>query len=203
MATLTYQEFTEACLEFLSISQKIGDCWKASGDTYIDGNFFLSKKACVSTVQTKASADVLMLGEEITDEHLDPSSLGSNCVNIIVSEYHIVFSLSHSVPVLYFNVFDASGNLLTLEEIMDRVPALYSEQIIFNKWQSLTQQEHPVLGRPFFQLHPCKTSSVMSHLLSGINDLTNLKGWRYIASWLSMFAPVVGLHIPLSYFSDV
>lgn len=213
MACITYKEFTDACLEFITISQKLGDSWKANGDVEVEGSFFLSKKQCISKVP-KIEDDIAnilqqMEGLEVeTENHhelsepYDPSSLGNAPQNdFVICEYHIVYSLSHSVPTLYFSACYASGSSLKLEEVWDRVPSLFSEQILNKKWESLTQVEHPVLGSPFFQLHPCNTMILMSKLKGKDENSSKLQGWKYIASWLSMFGPIVGLDISLSYFT--
>ncbi|KAM6035623.1 ubiquitin-like-conjugating enzyme ATG10 isoform 3-T4 [Theristicus caerulescens] len=58
-------------------------------------------------------------------------------------------------------------------------------------------EEHPLLGQPYFVLHPCRTNEFMSSILTSSrkqNRQTN-----YIILWLSTVGPVVGLNLPLSY----
>ncbi|CAH6787507.1 Atg10 [Phodopus roborovskii] len=57
--------------------------------------------------------------------------------------------------------------------------------------------EHPILGQPFFVLHPCKTNEFMTAVLKNPQE-TN-RNVNYITSWLSIVGPVVGLNLPLSY----
>ncbi|KAG9353571.1 hypothetical protein JZ751_011690 [Albula glossodonta] len=59
------------------------------------------------------------------------------------------------------------------------------------------QQEHPLIGQPFFFLHPCRTADFMRPLLQ-VAHAENRK-LNYIVSWLSVVGPVVGLDVPLSY----
>lgn len=54
---------------------------------------------------------------------------------------------------------------------------------------SISQQEHPILGLPFYYIHPCDTASLMSQV-----DLSNIN--YYIMSWLSFFGPLIGLYLP-------
>lgn len=47
------------------------------------------------------------------------------------------------------------------------IPLRKKEMIPCFDWQThpLPAQEHPILGQPFYQLHPCRTAAVMSQLL--------------------------------------
>ena len=71
-------------------------------------------------------------------------------------------------------------------------------------------QEHPVLGTPFWFIHPCETASLVeswgavkiysiprldtddSHSGNGIISLQN-----YLQIWLGMMGGTVGLHLPV------
>lgn len=218
MGTISYEEFTSGCLEFLKLSQELEDGWEAKGDAQKEGNFYLIKleriedvsQDCLLPCDKDDSGKVMDMKDSLEalgiteDEDLcppDPSTISSVCSKGIVTyEYHITYSLSYSVPVLFFNAYYHSGKLLTLEEMWKRVDLQHSEQILHRKWESLTQQEHPVLGRPFYQLHPCNTSKLMSEFNKGCKDLTTFKGQRYITSWLSTFGQVIGLKLPICYF---
>lgn len=79
----------------------------------------------------------------------------------------------------------------------------------------VTQQDHPVLARPFFCVHPCKTAELMTVVmqaaanakssaslcvaehkgssLAGGADVTDV----YLISWLSLLGPAVGLTVPI------
>ncbi|MEE6458710.1 hypothetical protein FKM82_000397 [Ascaphus truei] len=59
-------------------------------------------------------------------------------------------------------------------------------------------EEHPILGQPFFILHPCRTNEFMT----SVQGTTGRKG-NYITSWLSTVGPVVGLTLPLSYGKNI
>ncbi|XP_071118274.1 ubiquitin-like-conjugating enzyme ATG10 [Haliotis cracherodii] len=120
-----------------------------------------------------------------------PSSSSSS--SVCQFEYHIVYSASYGVPVLYFNAYTQDGRLLSLDAVWNNVPQHYQDRFQHERWTILTQQEHPILGRPFFQLHPCHTADLMSKL-----DPHSCSR-NYLLSWLSAVGPVVGLKIPLSY----
>ncbi|XP_063138639.1 ubiquitin-like-conjugating enzyme ATG10 isoform X9 [Rattus norvegicus] len=61
----------------------------------------------------------------------------------------------------------------------------------------LPTEEHPILGQPFFVLHPCKTNEFMTAVLKNSQKIN--RNVNYITSWLSIVGPVVGLNLPLSY----
>ncbi|XP_071478768.1 ubiquitin-like-conjugating enzyme ATG10 [Diadema antillarum] len=109
-------------------------------------------------------------------------------------EYHILYSQSYSVPVLYFTASKSDGRLLSLDEVWQMVPPAYQERLRHERWTFITQQEHPYLGRPFFQLHPCHTTDLMGAVLSPGSMSGN-----YVVTWLSSVGPVVGLHLPLQF----
>ncbi|XP_047493106.1 ubiquitin-like-conjugating enzyme ATG10 isoform X1 [Penaeus chinensis] len=219
MGTISYEEFTGSCLEFLKLSQELQDGWEAKGDALQEGNFYLMKLERVEDVlqdslpprekcsgdkdgNTKDNIETIDIMEDNDDLWPeDPSVIHNVCLKTIITyEYHITYSISYSVPVLFFNAYNHSGKLLTLEDMWRRVSPQHSKQILHQKWESLTQQEHPVLGRPFYQLHPCNTAKLMAEFSKNRKDLDTLKGLRYMISWLSTFGQVVGLKLPISYF---
>ncbi|XP_069887263.1 ubiquitin-like-conjugating enzyme ATG10 isoform X6 [Dipodomys merriami] len=61
----------------------------------------------------------------------------------------------------------------------------------------LPMEEHPILGQPFFVLHPCKTNEFMTPVLKNSQKIN--RNVNYITSWLSIVGPVIGLNLPLSY----
>ena len=83
---------------------------------------------------------------------------------------------------------------------------------------SITQVEHPVYGIPYYMLHPCETASLMQTCLlsegrkggdfhgrgtlpaaasSAASAAVCGDSPQYLVLWLSLSAPVVGLHVPL------
>uniref|UniRef100_A0A336M593 Ubiquitin-like-conjugating enzyme ATG10 n=1 Tax=Culicoides sonorensis TaxID=179676 RepID=A0A336M593_CULSO len=107
-------------------------------------------------------------------------------------EYHILYSLSYSVPVIYFNVIKIdTGQLLTLEEF---------KEIFVNKndldatksdlYTVLTQMEHPLKFRPFLVLHPCKTEEVLSNFPDSRNK---------VLTFISLYGPFIFLNLELDY----
>ena len=65
---------------------------------------------------------------------------------VLSVEYHIIYSISYQVPVLYLRVFDESGRIFTdpdkvLEILSNPAQVDHLRSI---KWEALTQQPHPV-----------------------------------------------------------
>lgn len=136
--------------------------------------------------------------------------------NIYTLEHHIVYSPSYQVPVLYFNVYDSSksfvllyflpllsslstkrekgGSVLPWEQV-DRFlrvarGSLSSQQAI------ISQTEHPILGLPFFYIHPCETQRLLKTL--AIQQLTTS---NFIKVWLSFIGPEAFCNISFRLFS--
>ncbi|KAK4302972.1 hypothetical protein Pmani_024999 [Petrolisthes manimaculis] len=214
MACMTYEEFVASCRVLLQVSKELGDSWVMCHSASDSSTIYLSKTQCfkadmptpiseLTAEKSESPDEIEKLIEDFTQEPEppDPSSVSNSTPGYIITyEYHIVYSLSHSVPALYFNAWYASGKLLTLQEIWERVSNQFCEQIADNKWNSLTQTEHPVLGRPFFQLHPCRTAELMN-IVCCESEQTPKDVKKYLISWLSMFGPVVGLEVPITYYN--
>uniref|UniRef100_A0A5F9DK40 Ubiquitin-like-conjugating enzyme ATG10 n=1 Tax=Oryctolagus cuniculus TaxID=9986 RepID=A0A5F9DK40_RABIT len=116
---------------------------------------------------------------------------------VIRYEYHVLYSCSFQVPVLYFRASFLDGRPLTLEDIWEGVHECYRTRLLQGPWDTITQQEHPILGQPFFVLHPCKTNEFMTPVLKNPQKIN--RNVNYVTSWLSVVGPVVGLNLPLSY----
>jgi len=131
--------------------------------------------------------EIYALKKSVTDEGLH-------------TEHHITYSPSYKVPVIYFRIYDAGGQLITdpkvvLETLMCISPSSGSslESVSASRLEALTLMPHPFNQTPYFQIHPCKTSEWMANCQSN----------NYIATWLSHLAPIVGLPgLPNQYFQD-
>jgi len=136
-----------------------------------------------------------------------------------VYDCHIVYSPTFNVPVLFFNGYHLDGRLLSLEEVLQDVPKQYRRE---ESWSFLSQDDHPILGIPFYYIHPCGTQSLMktlrmdtirSHLCcrsekvteetisttttttssSSLSSPVEKRECHYLLSWLSLYGPVIGL----------
>ncbi|KAI0229423.1 Ubiquitin-like-conjugating enzyme ATG10 [Lamellibrachia satsuma] len=152
----------------------------------------------LSTVHSAESEDTKLVGTESAKIEFDEdertlSGHQHKAAAVCTFDYHIVYSHSYTVPVLYFNVYTSDGALLPLDVLWTSIPVYYRQSL--DRWTTLTQQEHPHLGRPFFQLHPCHTGQLMGKALTDCH--THLR--RYLVCWLSSVGPLVHMTLPLGY----
>ena len=142
-------------------------------------------------------------------------------------EYHIVHSFSYKVPVLYFNTTYSNGRQLSLDDTWKLLSKRFVSGSV-DRWGLISQQEHPLLHRPFYHIHPCHTANVMAQATDtkkneaekcrkDLTDMRTLSGGEatvsmvphlaagserkanYLVTWLSTFGPLVGLTLPLHY----
>uniref|UniRef100_A0A6N2MBR5 Ubiquitin-like-conjugating enzyme ATG10 n=1 Tax=Salix viminalis TaxID=40686 RepID=A0A6N2MBR5_SALVM len=114
-------------------------------------------------------------------------------------DFHIVYSSSFRVPVLYFRAYCSDGRPLLLNDIEKDLPACSSKVLLETKWSFITMEEHPFLNRPWYKLHPCGTSEWMKLLCLGdeVAAKNGLAIELYLLSWFSVVGQVVGLKTPL------
>lgn len=156
-------------------------------------------------------------------------------------EFHIVYSEVFRVPGLWLAAAWPDGRPLTEVELARALPrppdvAFAAEdgqqrqweegsgghrahatsqqpRQVVERWTMLSQDEHPVLGRPFCCLHPCGTAARMRHLgcpapvagtppngaCGGDDDNGAVRGMVYLIRWFGLVAPVVGLPYPAAF----
>ncbi|KAG2183741.1 hypothetical protein INT43_006752, partial [Umbelopsis isabellina] len=154
------------------------------------------------TMFTTAIASVEEVDDNLEIDHgiSDGATLDLPEITTLQIEYHVVYSSSYQVPVLYFNAYYSNGSVLTRDEL-DKfvINPSYREPLkssTLMQQGSISQQEHPILGLPFYYIHPCDTASLMAQVdISDINC--------YIMSWLSFFGPLVGLYLPSKFGSEM
>ncbi|KAM7527517.1 hypothetical protein LguiB_030927 [Lonicera macranthoides] len=143
-----------------------------------------------------------------SDEPIDDAILVQSCSDDVHHyDFHVVYSGSYRVPVLYFRAYCSDGQPLTLDDIEKDLPANSAKVLSESKWTFVTQEEHPYLNRPWYTLHPCGTSEWMKLLLNTTkkrddDDSSTLVAEggvvieKYLAAWLSVVGQVFGLKIP-------
>ena len=106
-------------------------------------------------------------------------------------DYHVIHNVSYQVPTLYFTIHTDRGELVSLDKIWSE---MMDHQPLGQKWELVTQTEHPLLSLPYYHIHPCHTADLMS-LINRDKPSKN-----YLVSWLTSFATFnIGLAIPLDY----
>ncbi|XP_054792701.1 ubiquitin-like-conjugating enzyme ATG10 isoform X1 [Prosopis cineraria] len=170
-----------------------------------EGYLSLENMCLLKSSQEKQDTVSLTWKEESNvlenEEPFDSATLGAESDYLEINHYdfHIVYSASYRVPVLYFRAYHSDGQPLLLSEIEKGLPGHSVKLLSESKWTFITQEEHPYLNRPWCKLHPCGTSEWMKLLFSSDKSLTTngLKIEHYLVSWFSVIGQVVGLKIPL------
>uniref|UniRef100_V9KXB4 Ubiquitin-like-conjugating enzyme ATG10 n=1 Tax=Callorhinchus milii TaxID=7868 RepID=V9KXB4_CALMI len=202
------KQFLQFCDLFIKHSEEINDGWQwrkqGPNEGYMvkvhltsrktKNNFFEDSQCLPSLPGLESEACSEGEAENIG---IDKEEAPVTTLELIQYEYHVVYSCSYQVPVLYFKACFSDGRPLTLEEIWENVHDCYKERLLQGPWETITQQEHHLLGQPFFILHPCRTSELMTPIMAGARQ--EKRDVNYITSWLSMVGPVVGLDLPTSY----
>ncbi|KDP45208.1 hypothetical protein JCGZ_15073 [Jatropha curcas] len=119
-------------------------------------------------------------------------------------DFHIIYSASYRVPVLYFRGYCSNGQPLQLNKIEQDLPACSANVLLQSKWTFITQEEHPYLNRPWYKLHPCGTNEWMKLLFRG--EAATAKNRvlieLYLVSWFSVVGQVIGLKVPIEMVND-
>ena len=212
-------EFEREARQLVAVSQRLGDGWELRHVSPTDGPeeavYLVKKTTVMMEFQDRGSPEEPQTpldagGPEIIEDK-DPSVL-AECPRpssvAVHLEYHVVYSPSYQVPVLFFTATFQSGKLVPLSDIWKFTSPFHVTRDFGMEWETLTQHEHPILCRPFHHLHPCHTAAVMATALQAHGPLeSGAKGQRkpesagYLLSWLAMYGPAIGLNVPLSYCS--
>ncbi|XP_065076348.1 ubiquitin-like-conjugating enzyme ATG10 [Ochlerotatus camptorhynchus] len=186
--TLTERQFSKAAQQFLELSRRIDDGWELI--TPEAETVFLTKRL-KQTLNSSIPRDDDDF-EELIEQ--DPSVVMTHSdgegEEFYQFEYHVVYSESYQVPVLYFNAYRSDGTMLRLEQAWNGFRDLATESREQLK-QTLTQMEHPVLFKPFLALHPCKTAQVLGNVTG--------RGGNPIVTFISSYGPFVNLSLDLRY----
>ena len=125
-------------------------------------------------------------------------------------EWHVLWSSAFRVPVVHYSLAAADGSALAFAAELahaDRLAAAHGGPQTLDSTPTgaaayITSGEHPVLGAPFWFLHPCRTAAAMDRLAAlAAAHGTPADTWRrthYLAAWLSWAAPMVGLTVDVS-----
>uniref|UniRef100_A0A3P8X568 Ubiquitin-like-conjugating enzyme ATG10 n=1 Tax=Cynoglossus semilaevis TaxID=244447 RepID=A0A3P8X568_CYNSE len=147
-----------------------------------------------------ASCDDDTITSKIADDDDDDDEVhieSEDICQVLQYEYHILFSCSYSTPVLYFRAFTQEGRSLLLEEVWNSVHPNFRQRLQNSPLSTISQEEHPLLGQPFFKIHPCRTEEFMRPVLQAAHDQS--RPVNFVLTWLSVVGPLVGLDVPLKY----
>nr|XP_040573476.1 ubiquitin-like-conjugating enzyme ATG10 [Lepeophtheirus salmonis] len=101
--------------------------------------------------------------------------------NQYTSEYHVIYSHSYGVPIIYIRLYDSKGQLILDPSLVGQMSEKY-----------LSPVPHPIFGSPYLHIHPCKTAEVME-------KIKDLNSKNYLISFLSTMGLYVGLSLSLEY----
>ena len=244
--TLTYEEFERYAKEIYDVSERLRDGWELRSMQPTEDSkktVFLVKK-CTKLIENETAGVNLEDSRELelqcggagigdcsdpadaVQTQSDPASFSITHPRTVHLEYHVVYGISYEVPILYFTASYDNGRQLPLEDTWCHLVSHAHSSGETDRWGLVTQQEHPLLGRPFYHVHPCHTAEVMGNAVGRRNGVKSPRGelqdingslaaaltaddgtsleprrlrFNYLLIWLSTFGPLVGLEIPLAY----
>ncbi|GMH43241.1 hypothetical protein BSKO_11163 [Bryopsis sp. KO-2023] len=120
-------------------------------------------------------------------------------------DFHVIYSHSYRVPVLWFRGQTPDGTPLGFTQILQDFPQLRSAvERMSGDSAAVSANEHPLLHTPWYFVHPCQTPSFMSLLLKEQRHPADSegkgggerKGLNFLVSWFSVVLPAFGLQPP-------
>ena len=181
VSTLTYAEFEHCAREIVACSDRLRAGWelrsiRPTADP-AKTVFLVKKSTLVTQSENRDPVEpFLCVPEDSVEDCGDPATLhvqstkdGQLAPISVHLEYHVVYSTSYEVPVLYFTAAFQSGKQLPLKDIWSLISDTYVSAES-DRWGLITQNEHPLLSRPFYHIHPCHTAQVMAAALSCAGD---------------------------------
>ncbi|XP_075527310.1 autophagy-related 10 isoform X2 [Dermacentor variabilis] len=158
---LEWDEFLRCCKEIEAVSATLDDGWRCVVDKEGELGFTYLEKRCTSLHKTsgqRASWSGELLGEE-AEQCLEEPAPDPGCADVDDREeqvlqfvYHVVYSASYGVPVMYFNVWRRDGSLLPLSDVWSLMPECLQEQLKQLRWSTVTQQKAQQLPGDVAQL---------------------------------------------------
>ncbi|KAJ1662579.1 hypothetical protein IW140_005281 [Coemansia sp. RSA 1813] len=212
---LTYDEFTR-CMD--GFEKRLGAVIRADGSKSVHiAGIEGSRRRYLQIITRlyKQGEERSSTANEQEDELLDmedpdpaqPVSVASTDSKPVENgwvEYHVVYSPGWRVPVLYLRMYindkgDDQGARVVLDTAA-MADVLVSDRDVRNAMAAvefggaLGVQDHPVLGHPYMYLHPCHTATLMRTVGSSFSK--SIGDVEYLAAWLSLVGPAVGLTLP-------
>jgi len=207
--TLSWESFARGGRHILRVSNAIGDRWQFRGtwDEYCGGYLVkridepitassIHKDADVNDADDIDDTDALQIAASAQVEE-DGDCVATGEVNdFYIKELHVVYSMAHNVPILFLKAWRRDGSCLPVDYLWkDFTTILHMEVDALNRLRTLTQQEHPFLGEPWYFLHPCQTAHLMTSI--GLTGATPAE--EYMTSWMSTLLPLFSCPVANEY----
>ncbi|VDP90389.1 unnamed protein product [Echinostoma caproni] len=114
-------------------------------------------------------------------------------------EYRVSYSVAYEVPILMVRVQTFSGCILSIDGLWDQLVqsnfgSVADDGTVLQA--GFSQIEHPYLGIPYYQFHPCRTAALMQQAFSMAYCSSEISGVKYLTLWLSLIATPLGLVLP-------
>lgn len=166
--SLTRELFKQQCDKFIEYCRNFGESWELQKGR--DGQI------CRTTTESMSSDPLMLTKKEFR--------LDEETTEVLTHEYNIIYSDSFEVPVMYFTISKQDGSPLGYEKTLSSLIGFAADELK----QVVHQVEHPILFRPFFMIHPCRTKLFMkSHKQLNPN--------YYLICWLSTVGSILGLRL--------
>lgn len=106
MLTMTWEEFLNDCDGLINLSNQLQDGWEIIPQGGDVGQTYLKiTEKITENLQTRHDADE----ESFLEEQLGPQTIGKEeTKELITIEYHVIYSLSYQVPILFFRGYRSS-----------------------------------------------------------------------------------------------
>ena len=191
--TITQDEFLHSAENFIQKSDKLYDGWSLSeckGEKYL-------KLVTQKRVQDDENNQYEPHDKnQQSDNETAQTNKSKVLQSVMFLEYHVIYSVSYSVPVLYLRGYNSIGGGLRIDKLIqkgkispiqkgpasencvvhpesefdisntDDMPQKLSADHSYISPNTFSQVPHPLLFEPFYQLHPCHTSQWMKMMCS-------------------------------------
>ncbi|XP_053203085.1 ubiquitin-like-conjugating enzyme ATG10 isoform X1 [Panonychus citri] len=213
MVTISKEQFDNYLRQFVSISKETSEPWDIIEAPNPNSDYIYGSRVITKIIDSRnGSADCendLDEKDYILNDYDDQSTISPPINQQIVRfQYHVIYSESFSVPVLYFNASYANGSTIGLEEIWKLIPSVYINDSFKSKEEQLEESlsiisptEHPYLGTPVYFIHPCQVSTLLINVFHGKSSRDDnqfdifLKTHNILITWLSSVGPLIGLKL--------
>ena len=113
--------------------------------------------------------------------------------------YHIVYSSTYQVPVLYLLPFHMyqSNTTTALEDLYENIIPVSLEYDVKNSgvMGGITMTNHPVLDCVCWFVHPCRAADALKEVC---HDSSTLDHWKYFLLWFGIIGVSLGLSMPVA-----